>query len=138
MGDRYTVGFTGDETNNIDRRVWLYSHWGGSDRYAEIARAIKAAHPRWQDPTYATRMAISYIVADNWQSEYGYGIEAGPYCLTCVEYNPILIDWNERTVTEYGLRDQRQLGSVIDKWDFDAFVWEHLKENIETSETVEA
>jgi hypothetical protein len=131
MGDRYTVGFTGfEESDNEERRVWLYSHWGGNDRYAEISRAIKAAHLRWEDPTYATRIAISHIVADQWQSEYGFGIEAGPYCLTHVEYNPILVDWNECTVSEFMQGDGQELGPCVNKWDFDAFVWEHTKTKI--------
>lgn len=131
MGDRYTVGFTGyEESDNEERRVWLYSHWGGDDRYAEISRAIKAAHPRWDDPTYATRIAISHIVADQWQSEYGFGIEAGPYCLTHVEYNPILVDWHERTVSEFMRGDGQELGPRVNKWDLDAFVWEHTKTKI--------
>jgi len=104
MGDRYCVGFTGfrdDDIENPERRVWLYSHWGGDARHSEIATAIEKARPRWSDPTYATRIAISTIVADGWKEETGFGIEAGPRCLTGVEYGAILVDWSAKTVTEF-------------------------------------
>lgn len=123
MGDRYTVGFTGfDETDNEERRIWLYSHWGGNVRHAEIARAIEAAMPRWSDPTYATRIAISNIVGDSWKEETGFGIEAGPTCLTSVEYGAILVDWSAKTVTEYAYARGESLGEEVNQWDLNGFI----------------
>jgi len=100
MGDRYCVGFTA-ESNNKERRVWLYSHWGGSDRHTEIAQAIEKARPRWSDDSYSTRIAISTIVGDYWKEETGFGIEAGPRCTTHTEYAPLLVNWSDQTVTEF-------------------------------------
>lgn len=123
MGDRYTVGFTGfDETDNEERRIWLYSHWGGGNRHAEIASAIEAAMPRWSDPTYATRIAISNIVGDSWKEETGFGIEAGPTCLTSVEYGAILVDWSAKTVTEYAYARGELLGEEVNQWDLNGFI----------------
>lgn len=127
MGDRYTVGFTGfDEADNEERRIWLYSHWGGSDRHAEIARAIDAAKPRWSDPTYATRIAISNIVGEQWKNETGFGIEAGPRCLTSVEYGAILVDWFAKTVTEYAYLRGEELGEVVNEWPLDGFLSQYM------------
>jgi len=131
MGDRYCVGFTGfDETDNTERRVWLYSHWGGSDRHREIALAIEKARPRWSDPTYATRIAISTIVGDGWKDETGFGIEAGPRCLTHVEYGAFLVDWSAKTVTDFDYmrhgEDEDSLGSVFSVTPFDTFTATHL------------
>jgi hypothetical protein len=132
MGDRYAVGFTGfEESDNEERRVWLYSHWGGNVRHAEIARAIEAATPRWSDPTYATRIAISSIVGDSWKEETGFGIEAGPFCLTHVEYGALLVNWHERTVSEFSYNRGTELGHCVNTWDLDAFVWEFLKVKVE-------
>jgi len=127
MGDRYCVGFTGfDEKDNPERRVWLYSHWSGSDRHSEIGRAIEAARPRWTDPTYATRIAISNIVGDGWKGETGFGIEAGPCCLTHVEYGAFLVNWSDKTVTEFDYvhfaEDENTLGSPLAVRSFDDFM----------------
>jgi len=134
MGDRYCVGFTGyDEKDNPERRVWLYSHWGGSDRHNEIGQAIEAARGRWTDPTYATRIAISSIVADGWKEETGYGIEAGPECLTHVEYGAFLVNWSDKTVTEFdyvGFGEDEwstPLGSVVAVCSFDDFMAGHSR-----------
>lgn len=99
MGDRYCVGFTADN-NNDERRVWLYSHWGGNVRIQEVAEAIQKARPRWSDDSYATRIAISTIVGDGWNSETGWGIEAGPRCTIHTEYSPLLVNWSDQTVSE--------------------------------------
>lgn len=127
MGDRYCVGFTGfDENDSAERRVWLYSHWGGSDRHNEIAQAIEKARPRWSDPTYATRIAISTIVGDYWKEETGFGIEAGPRCFTHVEYGAFLVNWRLQIVEEFAYErpsdDDNSLGSPTAVWSLDDFV----------------
>jgi hypothetical protein len=99
MGDRYCVGFTADN-NNDERRVWLYSHWDGSVRIQQVAEAIQKARPRWSDDSYSTRIAISTIVGDGWNSETGWGIEAGRRCTIHTEYPPLLVNWADQTVSE--------------------------------------
>ena len=42
MGDRAVIGFKADSASVP---VFLYSHWGGSDRYKDAQRAITAAAP---------------------------------------------------------------------------------------------
>lgn len=96
MGDRAVFGFKADKDAVP---VFLYSHWGGSDRYRDLARAINAAQPRWSDPAYATRIAISQIVENYWSEETGFGISAGEdsYCQPDYDDIPVII-WSERIV----------------------------------------
>lgn len=94
MGDRYVVGFRNKRT---DPTIWLYSHWGGSSRHNDIAEAIQAAHGRWGDPSYATRIAISSIVADDWEKETGFGISVGEFAMP--DYSDVaIVNWESREV----------------------------------------
>lgn len=74
MGDRYNVAFKATEE---DTPIWLYSHWGGTSRYTAIAEALEDARSRWHDPSYATRVAISSIIGNDWSSKTGFGLNAG-------------------------------------------------------------
>jgi len=96
MGDRFTVAFK-DKANSTP--IWLYSHWGGADQYIHVAMAIEAAEPRWHDPSYATRIAISSIVGDSWSGSTGFGLNAGPTCSTMSDYsNSIVVIWEDKLV----------------------------------------
>lgn len=96
MGDRAVIGFKADK-DSIP--VFLYSHWGGSDRYADTQRAIAAAQPRWSDAAYATRIAISQIVENYWHEETGFGISAGHNSFAQPDYDDvILVTWDTLTV----------------------------------------
>ena len=72
MGDRIVYSIKQDK----DLSVNLYSHWGGYDRFNDLARALQAAEPRWNDGSYATRIIISQLIGDNWNQELGFGIWA--------------------------------------------------------------
>jgi hypothetical protein len=107
MGDRYVVGFR--DTKDTPP-VWLYSHWGGSDRLSEIANAIEKARPRWSDSSYATRIAISSIVGDSWGEETGFGISAGGRDFTYPDYDDVhLVTWSDRTVVVQDIDGTRDL-----------------------------
>jgi len=73
MGDRAAFGF---RTEADGPTIWLYSHWGGSTQAVALAGAVRAAEPRWNDPSYATRITTSTLVGDEWASETGYGLTA--------------------------------------------------------------
>ena len=96
MGDRSVIGFKADKDAVP---VFLYAHWGGSDRYRDAMRAIEAARPRWDDAAYATRIGISQIVENYWSEELGFGISAGHNSFSHPDYDDvILITWGGRTV----------------------------------------
>jgi hypothetical protein len=120
MGDRAVIGFKAD-TEAIP--VFLYSHWGGSDRYLDAQRAIEAARPRWHsltDPACATRIGISHIVENYWHEETGFGISAGHNSFSTPDYGDvIIITWREKTVEIVSAVDSTQVESTMT---FDAFL----------------
>ena len=72
MGDRVVFSIKQDKGLSVN----LYSHWGGYDRFRDLARALKAAEPRWNDTAYATRIIVSQLVGDQWGEETGFGLWA--------------------------------------------------------------
>lgn len=120
MGDRCVFGFR-ESSKQKQETVWLYSHWGGYSRLGDLAKAIDKAGGRWSDYTYATRIAISQIVGDAWDSETGYGVSAGPVYKGDNEYDEYLVvNWDERTVTCEGPD-----GSVYVEYGFEVFLKIH-------------
>ena len=91
MGDRANFGFR-DSKENI---VFLYGHWAGHRMLEQLADAVAAAEPRWQDESYATRIAISRLVGEEWTSETGWGIYINQ--LGDNEHKVPIIDWKNRT-----------------------------------------
>jgi hypothetical protein len=93
MGDRANFGFK-DSKDNI---VFLYGHWAGHRMLENLADAVSAAEPRWQDESYATRIAISQLIKDEWASETGWGITVNE--LADNEHKVPIIDWKNQTFT---------------------------------------
>jgi hypothetical protein len=71
MGDRANFGFTQSNGNTIV----VYGHWAGGGMLDLLARAVDKARPRWDDESYATRIAISNLIKDEWTSETGWGMQ---------------------------------------------------------------
>lgn len=71
MGARVHFVFKQDDSGN---NVTLYSHWGETTWREDLAMALAKATPRWDDPTYATRIVVSQLIGNNWNSETGYGL----------------------------------------------------------------
>lgn len=77
MGDRVTFIFAhsaSTKTEPKDTVLCLYAHWLGEERHERLAFGIHQARSRWQDYSYATRICVSHIIGDEWQSEYGFGL----------------------------------------------------------------
>ena len=72
MGDRIVYSIRQDKDLSIN----LYSHWGGYDRFVNLANALRAAEPRWNDSSYATRIIVSQLIGDQWNQELGFGLWA--------------------------------------------------------------
>ena len=91
MGDRANFGFVQPNGNT----VVLYGHWAGYQMLGKLADAVIAARPRWNDSSYATRIVISQLIKDEWNSETGWGIyinEIGDN-----EHKIAIIDWDQQT-----------------------------------------
>jgi hypothetical protein len=70
MGDRATFVFEQSDGNAI----YLYGHWAGYEMMNRLATAIETARPRWNDESYATRIAISQLIGEEWNQELSWGI----------------------------------------------------------------
>ena len=112
MGDRANFGFK-DSKDNI---VFLYGHWAGHRMLENLSDAVSAAEPRWQDESYATRIAISQLIKDEWSSETGWGITVNE--LADNEHKVPIIDWKNQTFTLM----EEDLKTVVFSTALDAFV----------------
>ena len=116
MGDRNIIGFAASTTS---QPVYLYSHWGGSSRYHDLAEAIEKARLRWHDPSYATRIAICSIIGEkNWADEVGFGI-TNDYNECDSNYDDMLVVcWAQKVVQVRVLRSI----AVAFSFSFDEFL----------------
>ena len=112
MGDRANFGFR-DSKENI---VFLYGHWAGHRMLQNLADAVQIAHPRWNDEAYATRIAISQMIGDEWASETGWGISVNQ--LADNEHKVPIIDWKNKTFTLM----EEDLQTVVFSTSLEAFV----------------
>jgi hypothetical protein len=97
MGDRVVYTIRQDK----DLSVNLYSHWGGYDRFINLANALRAAEPRWNDTSYATRIIISQLIGDQWNQELGFGIWASnEHGMYGGDHPDIIIDLVNQTVQD--------------------------------------
>ena len=97
MGDRIVFSIRHDEGLSVN----LYSHWGGHNRFHDLARALKAAEPRWTDASYCTRIIVSQLIGDQWNDELGFGLwasnDSGMYG---GDHPDIVIDLLNKTVMD--------------------------------------
>jgi hypothetical protein len=120
VGDRAVFGFRDRE--NDDATVWLYSHWGGDSQNTTLAEALLHAGPRWNDPSYATRIAISRIIGTDWNNEVNFGLYATARHGESHggEYRYInLVLWGERRVALVDVDDDSK---VLAEVEFDDFI----------------
>jgi len=103
MGDRANFGFR-DSKENV---VFLYGHWAGHNMLAKLANAVQAAETRWQDDSYATRIAISNLIGDEWAQTTGWGIYINQ--LGDNEHKVPVVDWTNQTFTLY----EEDLSTVV-------------------------
>jgi len=93
MGDRANFGFKDRKGDT----VFLYGHWAGHRMLENLADAVGAAESRWDDETYATRIAISHLINDEWKSTTGWGISVNQ--LADNEHKVPVINWAAKTFT---------------------------------------
>lgn len=97
MGDRIVFTIKQDKDLSLN----LYSHWGGYDRFINLARALEAARPRWNDSAYGSRIIISQLIGESWNEELGFGLwaskEDGAYG---GDHPDITIDFVSKTISD--------------------------------------
>lgn len=97
MGDRANFGFTEDTGKPT---LFLYAHNGGYEMLNTLAQALEAARPRWSDSAYGTRIAVTHMVGNDWNQEYGYGLTIDTLCDN--EHSIPVVNWGTQTVSLYG------------------------------------
>jgi hypothetical protein len=80
--------------------VVLYSHWGQDSWQPDLAMALQHAKPRWSDPSYATRMMISYLLQHNILDETGFGIYAINDTNEDLGEQTVIVDFVNKTVID--------------------------------------
>ena len=91
MGNRANFVFVDGAGDSIV----LYGHWAGHQMLGRLADAVIAARSRWNDESYATRIAISQMVADDWNSETGWGLHVNE--IGDNEHRIAIIDFDQQT-----------------------------------------
>lgn len=95
MGDRATLKITFPQYGSM----YLYTHWGGSQMPLRLQEALTFGRPRWGDDSYLTRIVVSRIIGDQWNSETGHGLTLFP---TDSEYPNLELDLDAETVSING------------------------------------
>lgn len=115
MGNRANYGFRSGHNT-----VFLYGHWAGEPGMSHrLASALREATPRWTDSGYATRIAISQLIGDDWNSETGWGIYVNEIC---DNENPVfIVDWDMQAVKLCDADDITG-SSPLQTWDLPTFV----------------
>jgi hypothetical protein len=62
---------------------------------ANLAEAVAKAQPRWSDPSYATRIAISNLIGDGWSMETGWGLHVNE--IGDNEHKIAIVDFTQMT-----------------------------------------
>lgn len=101
MGDRANFGFVQPNGNTIV----LYGHWAGHNMLGKLADAVIKARPRWNDSSYATRIAISNLIGDQWNMETGWGLYVNE--IGDNEHKIAIIDWDQQTFSLHEWADGR-------------------------------
>lgn len=127
MGDRANFVFV--QPNG--QAIVLYGHWAGHNMLANLADALVKAKPRWSDPSYATRIAVSQLVGDQWDMETGWGLTVNEildneHKIPVVDFQQKTFslheeaDWNDPTNKVRGMNNEfifvQDLDNFIEKY----------------------
>ena len=107
MGDRANFGFV--QPNG--QTIVLYGHWAGHQMLGKLADAVIAARPRWNDSSYATRIAISNLIGDQWNIETGWGLYVNE--IGDNEHKIAIIDWDQQTFSLHEWADGRDPSNKV-------------------------
>lgn len=70
----------GDRSNIIiksgNSKVYLYTHWGGSELKNVLKKALERGKNRWDDGQYLARIIFCEMIKDDVMGETGFGISS--------------------------------------------------------------
>ena len=130
MGDRANFGFRQMADSPV---LYVYGHWAGDGMMANLANALTAAMPRIQmgDAAYATRIAVSYLIGDDWRGETGWGLSID--WLADNEHSIPIVDFDTATVSlheapDWGFRGKPDETPIKFTMSIDAFIAKFAKD----------
>lgn len=97
MGDRANIGI---RTSDGDI-IFLYLHWGGSERHQIVANAIAHAMSRDGDESYFTRIFVSRVIEEDWDKSSGVGLSINKIASSGDGYDMPIYDYNTKTIGIY-------------------------------------
>lgn len=110
MGDRGNIAI-----KSADARIYLYSHWGGSELPNDLKTAL-AKRWRWDDDAYLARIIFDAMLAGRHDEETGFGI--ANYISDNDSVHPILVvDCHTQTVTA-----ESETGTELASWSFEEYI----------------
>lgn len=107
MGDRANVGFRTSDNDTI----FLYMHWGGSDRHEILARAISYAMERDEDESYFTRILFSQLV-DRHNVSTGHGMTVNKLATMGDGYDVPVYSYIDKTISIYEEDWEEGIGGI--------------------------
>jgi hypothetical protein len=125
MGDRANFGFVQPNGNTIV----LYGHWAGYNMLSNLAEAVFKARPRWNDPSYATRITISNMIADQWNMETGWGLYVNE--IGDNEHKIAIIDFEQQTFSLHEEAPRNDLDNKVNGMSNDAIFTMDLSNFVE-------
>jgi len=107
----------GDRGNIKIGKVFLYTHWGGSDIKKDLKKALEK-HERWDDEPYITRIIFDVLSEGKQGDSTGFGISTE----ICDNDNYILeVDVDNQEIIEWETDD---LTVEKERWTFEKFISE--------------
>jgi hypothetical protein len=76
-----------------------------------LADAVIAARPRWTDTSYATRIAISQLIGDQWNMETGWGLQVNERSDN--EHKIAIVDFEQQTFSLHEEDDFRNQDNKV-------------------------
>jgi hypothetical protein len=110
MGDRANIGIRTSNHNTI----FIYLHWGGSDRHEVLAKAISHAMVRDGDESYFTRILVSRIIDTDWDKETGIGMAINELPTMGDGYDIPIYNYVDKTISIHEEDWDNGIGGVAD------------------------
>lgn len=79
----------------VKSRIFLYTHWGGSELPTIVRSALQRGRPRWGDDSYLARIIFNEVTKGQEMSETGFGLS--PY-ITDNEHDLLIVNLPDQEI----------------------------------------
>lgn len=104
----------GDRGNIVVGKVWLYTHWDGSNIKDIVKAALERGKSRWNDEPYLTRIIFCEMIKGDVMGLSGYGISAE---MGDNGHPIIFVECDKQVVQE-----KKESGEIVSTWTFEDFI----------------